>query len=207
MRVVGWAETRRLPVSEAGCRVGQITVLTTSDLMASSQDRLAVLQRIFEAGIDFVPISPAEVADPRRGVAIAKAHHDSILHELVRQRGHGQFSLILSMKPPKIAPTAQENGRAWLHQRMQDYHRHARLRERLCALAAATAYPMRNLVACDNAARCDVLVPRSRAADFPNVLRHIAAEADCADHLRISGLWAPLGFAPTLQEDASVAAS
>lgn len=121
MIALGWCladQSLPAPLKRAGS--GRVIVITVAaNLGATARDRLCLLQRTFDAGVDLVPLAPARSWPVASAEEIATHGADDLLDQLSQIRGRGQLTLRADWPGMPSAPVTGLTGRDWM-QRLRD---------------------------------------------------------------------------------------
>ncbi len=192
MWVIGWVTAEKPMPGIFTVPVGTLHVLVAHEVPDSTRAKLAKLQQLFKAGLDFVPLAPTQHTTLQDAITYTEQHNESIVQQISALYRKGQFTLTLAAPMRDGVPRHTGTGRSWLRGRIQSQHQNDEAYSLLTRLAEG--YLSRQTQA-KNAVRCDVLVPRH---DVTTVIERIKKDAPAFPQhrkLTVSGLWVPLSFA------------
>lgn len=194
MTVIGWAKhVAELPTGIDQLRNGTWSILLGKGQYASTpHDRLKLQVDCFDAGIDFLPSSPAQELTCQDAITLANA--PDLQARFLAVIGAGQFTLTL--RPQIPLPSAVENGRAWLLARKAAQDQEALLQAMFAQMVQRTGLRSTKLRRTPTTLQCDLLVKRQAAVRTYEKLAHwgTVLNAPSGTKLIVTGLWPPFGF-------------
>lgn len=214
MHVIGWTTETSAP--DGGFElIGRGPVRTVLAALPHGDDQTARLKAMvacFNAGLDFVPLSPSVTFTATQADQLARRYCASLTGQIARISGHGQMTLMLS-EPARQLPAFQtSDGRDWLRSRgaqhlsAREKFQHAK--QILDQIVSALPHLIHHSNPSGGGHRCDVLLPRAAASAFCNqVQASISPAVTDGPNLRLTfcGLWPAFHFSKVPEQvDANV---
>jgi len=199
---LGWCHTEHdIPDPLTIVGSGPVGVIS-ADLSSCStaRDRLHLLQTVFDAGIDCIPLAADRIWPLSPALALSTAAATDVLDQLAQIEGSGQLTIALqwnSATPPN--PNAA-SGRQWLlalsaRKTAQDARTKAS-EELISKLITGIVVPKTELLPSGDSCAMHLLLDRNVFADICCRVMKNAQSITAPDGITISvtGLWPPLNF-------------
>jgi hypothetical protein len=202
MIALGWCLANQILPDPLFCAGdgGVVVACAPSSSGTSARDRLGLLQRAFDAGVDIAPLSAARAWPVKAAVETAILGVDDLLQQLSFIRGHGQLTLRADWPVEDFLPINGLTGRDWI-KRLRDRQaawatRAEMAREVLHALCADLDVSQRPLRQEGTGFELHLMIQRSNLPDCLVWIRTAAQRCVLPNggSVTVSGLWPPFGF-------------
>lgn len=210
---LGWtSETVTLPTGFFGVSANGLSVLSVrGQQTARPKDKLAAQVRLFEAGVDFLPVPPRAELSMEAALRLAQAERGVLLRAVGRVESRGQMVLAISWQEGRTQHAPSASGRTWLKTRHGDLRRTERLaddaRYLVGTLVEATGFPTAPIETRRGAVQTCLLVPRRHVNTFMSTIAsHARTLPTSSLTLTLTGPWPPSAFVPRFETDQGIAA-
>jgi hypothetical protein len=199
---LGWCMSgQNLPPTLSLIGDGAVKVIAAEGA-STPRHRLDMLQAVFEAGIDCLPLSPEQSCPVNQALNVAAECSKDLQHQISQLAGSGQLTLGLSWNDSVHVP--QPTGRDFIRAL---HHRSQKLKLALQTLTATAAHRRTAILTSRAGCRLDILVRRDQVDTLRANIAAAATGIPASDlSLLVTGLWPPLAFArpprPGLEEAA-----